>query len=279
MSQRKVVSALLKSTRPLIFGMIHVPALPGTPCHKLPMNAILKNVRQEAELYSRNNLDGIIVENMHDIPYMKPPANPEIISAMTLACSEVVNVKEKFNTNIFLGIQVLAAANKEALAIAHVTGMDFVRAEGFVYSHVADEGWIDACAGALLRFRSNINADNIAVFTDIKKKHSSHSVTNDLSIQEMAKDAQFNCVDGVIVTGSATGCAANPEELKQVSSLSNLPVLIGSGINSSNAKNYKKANGFIVGSEFKVDGNWKNPLDENRIKKFMRTIKQLDRFN
>lgn len=26
------------------------------------------------------------------------------------------------------------------------------RVEGFVFSHVADEGWIDSCAGELLRY-------------------------------------------------------------------------------------------------------------------------------
>jgi len=55
--------------------------------------------------------------------------------------------------------------------VAHATGADFIRAEGFVFSHVADEGWIDACAGELLRYRRAIGANNIMAFTDVKKKH------------------------------------------------------------------------------------------------------------
>ena len=46
-----------------------------------------------------------------------------------------------------------------------------MRAEGFVFSHVGDEGWMDSCAGDLLRYRRIIAADNVLVFTDIKKKH------------------------------------------------------------------------------------------------------------
>ena len=46
-----------------------------------------------------------------------------------------------------------------------------MRVEGFVFSHVADEGWIDACSGELMRYRRSIGANNVLVFTDIKKKH------------------------------------------------------------------------------------------------------------
>lgn len=52
-----------------------------------------------------------------------------------------------------------------------VKGLDFIRAEGFVFSHVADEGFLDACAGDLLRYRKQIGADHVQIFTDIKKKH------------------------------------------------------------------------------------------------------------
>ena len=65
----------------------------------------------------------------------------------------------------------LLAANKEALSIAHSSGANFIRVEGYVYSHIGDEGWIDSCAGQLLRHRKLIGADNVLIWSDIKKKH------------------------------------------------------------------------------------------------------------
>lgn len=65
----------------------------------------------------------------------------------------------------------IAGANKEALAVAMATGGSFIRSEGFVFSHVADEGWMDSCAGELLRYRRSIGAEDVAILTDIKKKH------------------------------------------------------------------------------------------------------------
>ncbi len=64
-----------------------------------------------------------------------------------------------------------AGANKEALAVAMASGADFIRVEGFVFSHIGDEGWVDSCAGQLLRYRKTIGAENIMVWTDVKKKH------------------------------------------------------------------------------------------------------------
>lgn len=51
------------------------------------------------------------------------------------------------------------------------SNLQFVRCEGFVFSHVADEGIIDGSAGELLRYRKFIDAEDIQIFTDIKKKH------------------------------------------------------------------------------------------------------------
>lgn len=100
-----------------------------------------------------------------------------------------------------LGIQILACGNKQALAVAKACQLQFIRAEGFVFGHVADEGYTDACAGDLLRYRKQIEADNILVFTDLKKKHSSHAITQDVSLLETAKASEFFLTDGIIITG------------------------------------------------------------------------------
>ena len=138
-------------------------------------------------------------------------------------------------------LQILAAANREALAVAAASGLQFIRAEGFVFSHVADEGWMDACAGPLLRYRKSIGMEEkVAVVCDIKKKHSAHAVTGDVDIVETAKAARFFRSDGVIVTGASTGHEASPGELQAVlAGVPDLPVLVGSGVSAANLKSYR----------------------------------------
>lgn len=67
--------------------------------------------------------------------------------------------------------QIFAAGNEEAMAVAQASNCDFIRVEGFVFGHVADEGYIESCAGSLLRYRSRLRSNRVLIFTDIKKKH------------------------------------------------------------------------------------------------------------
>uniref|UniRef100_A0A672MQS1 Zgc:162297 n=1 Tax=Sinocyclocheilus grahami TaxID=75366 RepID=A0A672MQS1_SINGR len=155
-----------------------------------------------------------------------------------------------------LGVQILSAANHSVLAVALASGLDFIRAEGFVSSHVADEGLLNACAGELLRYHRRIGAEHLQIFTDIKKKHSAHALTSDVSIAKTAQAAEFFLSDGVIVTGSATGAQADPEELREVTQSVRIPVLIGSGVTHDNVEHYLQASAMI-----KKGGYWANGVD------------------
>ena len=170
---------------------------------------------------------------------------------------------------------MLAGGNREALAVAQAAQLQFVRAEGFVFSHVADEGWLDGCAGPLLRYRSNISAGEVRVLCDIKKKHSAHSVTADVSIAETARAAGFFRADGVIVTGGSTGQPADTTDLQDVmTAVPGLPVLLGSGVRADNLRTYHRATACIIGSEFKREGRWENDLDPERIGSVMHEAKR-----
>jgi len=251
--------------------MLHVPALPGTPHAASSLPEILQSVRREAEILLESGVDGLLIENMHDRPYLRAEVGPEVVSAMTAVACAVRGM-----TDLPCGVQVLAGANREALAVALGAGLDFIRAEGFVFAHVADEGIIEGCAGRLLRDRKAWGADHIRIFADIKKKHSSHAITADVSIAETAKAAEFFCADGVIVTGPATGEAVNIEELAAVRQATNLPVLIGSGATVDNAAEiFPHADAIIVGSFIKQGGRWEAPLDPQRIRAFVTKIASL----
>jgi membrane complex biogenesis BtpA family protein len=254
-----------------VVGMIHVDALPGTPKYKGDVENIINSALKEAMIYKNYGVDAIAIENMHDVPYLKREVGPEIVSLMGIIGREV-----KKASQLPCGIQILAGANKEAMAAAHSAGMDFIRSEGFVFAHVADEGIMESDAGELLRYRKQIGAEDILIFTDIKKKHSSHSITLDVDIIETAKAAEFFLSDGVILTGTSTGKEADIDELKKVMGAVIIPVIIGSGITADNIeKYYPAADAFIIGSYFKQGGDWKNKVDADRVKALMNKINKL----
>ncbi len=256
-----------------LIGMVHVPALPGTPAQRLSMSEIIEKSVAEARMIEEAGFDAVMLENMHDVPYMNRRVGPEITAAMTAIACEVAKTLK-----IPCGIQILAGAGKESIAVALAAGLSFIRVEGFVFSHVADEGLMNACAGELLRYRKAIGAEGIAVFADIKKKHSSHAITADVDIVETAKAARFFLADGVIVTGAATGETANAVEIDAVAKAVDIPVLVGSGITADNLQEYwEYADGFIIGSWLKENGYWENPLDHDRLTRMRDTADRLKR--
>ena len=260
----------LGSPRPLI-GMLHVGALPGTPSAQTPLEAIVEQAIADARIYRDEGFTALAIENMHDRPYLRGAVGPEIVAAMSIVAREV-----RRDVTLPLGIQILAGANREALAAAHASGADFVRVEGFVYAHVADEGVIESCAGELLRYRRLIGADRVLVLADIKKKHSAHAITADVSIVETAKAAEMFLADGLIVSGPATGVAASPAEVRAVADGVRLPVLVGSGLSADNLSQFAHATGFIVGSSVKRDGHWDQPLDRANVRAIVRAWSALE---
>jgi hypothetical protein len=120
-----------------------------------------------------------------------------------------------------------------------------------------------------------LETEDIAIFTDIKKKHSAHNITSDVSLAETAKAAEFFLTDGVIISGSSTGKAVDSRELTTLNQIS-IPILIGSGLTAQNISQYwNLAQGFIVGSYFKKDGFWQNRIDKQRLQKFMEQVEKL----
>lgn len=248
-----------------LITVIHVQALPGTPRHRFSPDQIIDHAVKEAEIFAQAGVDEIIIENMHDRPYLNRQIGPEVIAMMTR-----VGLAVKAVAPLPIGIQILAGANQASLAVAQAAGLDYIRAEGFVFGHVADEGFIQSDAAALLRYRKQIGAEHIKILTDIKKKHSAHAITADVDLEETAHAAEFFLSDGLIVTGAATGQPASLEEVQAVKQSVKLPVYVGSGINDQNIKAFGAvADGLIVGSYLKKDGYWENEVDPERVKRLI----------
>ena len=267
----RTLTSLFGAPRALV-GMVHLPALPGTPRGRLPVAVIAEQAVREARAYAATGFHAVMIENMHDRPYLNRAASPEVVAAMAVAGRDIRRA-----VKLPLGIQVLAGANREALAVAHACGAAFVRVEGFVFAHVADEGLIESDAGELLRYRRAIGAEGVRVFADVKKKHAAHALTADVDLAETARAAQFFLADGVVVTGPATGRAADPKEVRSVRGAVEIPLFVGSGVTSDNIGGYEEADGFIVGSSVKRGGRWTAPPDPRRLAALVRAFERQPR--
>jgi len=248
--------------------MVHIGATPGTPRAELPVSELVTRAADEARKLKDAGFDAVIVENMHDAPYIHgSDLGPEQTATMTLVAAAV---REIFPGP--MGVQILSGGNREALAVSHAVGAGFIRCENFVFSHVADEGLLaKAEAGLLLRYRRHIGAEGVAVFADIKKKHASHAITADVSIEEAVEAAQFFGVDAVIITGSSTGKPADLADLQAARNAASVPVIVGSGVIPESVPSLlDHADALIVGSSIKKDGDWFNYIDPQRAEAIVR---------
>ena len=253
-----------EETKPVV-GMIHVGALPGTPGQRQSLTELVETACAEARLYRDAGVNCLMLENMHDVPYLRGGVGPEIVAAMTVLAREV-----RREVALPMGIQILAAADLEALAVAHAAGLDFIRTECFCFAHVADEGLMQSNAAKLLRYRRTIGATGVQVWADIKKKHASHALTADLTIGDVAEAAEFMGAETIIVTGTSTGRPPQAWEVAEARDHCQLPVFVGSGVGVKNAEELLLvSDGVIVGSYFKRDGYWANEIDPERMREFV----------
>jgi membrane complex biogenesis BtpA family protein len=252
-------------------AMIAVLPLPGSPRYAGDDDQILAQALSDLEHYKQAGADAIVLENSHDLPYVKPPLPKPAIDLMKRIAREV---RARFQGRI--GIQMLEAANDTALEIAHEARLDFLRVEGYVFAHVGGAGIIEGCAGRLLRKRAELGCEHIKVFADVKKKHCSHALTADLDILDEVKQAEFFLVEGIIVTGARTTEPPKIAEIRRVRKQAGVPVVIGSGMTSQNIRYYfPLADGFIVGSEFKQEGHWSRAVVAKRVERFMAAHQRL----
>src|SRR3954469_703399 len=237
--------------------MIAVLPLPGSPRHSGDDDPIVKQALSDLQHYIKAGVEAIVLENSHDLPYVKPPLPRRAIEVMTRVARAI---RREFDGPI--GLQMLEAANLTALEIAAAADLDFLRVEAYVFAHVGGAGIIEGCAGQLLRRRKELKADHIRIFGDVKKKHCSHALTGDLGILDEVKQAEFFLVDGVIVTGARTTEPPDLAELRRVKKGARVPVIIGSGLTPENIKTYfDLADGFIVGSTFREKGQFLGKLE------------------
>jgi uncharacterized protein len=256
-----------------IIGVVHCPPLPGTPRHDgESFRQTVDVALADAAAYAKGGVDGLIIENHGDIPFLKPDEiGPEISAALAVIADRVAQ-----RVNLPLGINVLANGAISALAVAKASGARFVRVNQWANAYVANEGLVEGEAARALRYRKVIGAKDVAIFADAHVKHGAHAIVADRSVPELVRDVEFFDADAVIATGQRTGDAATSEEIGTVRSGTSLPVLVGSGVSAENVDTMLPlVDGVIVASSLKEGGVWWNRVDEARLTAFMHKVQAI----
>jgi len=255
-----------------IIGMVHLWPLPGAPGYTgYGMDFIIERALEDAHALVEGGVDGLIVENMWDLPYFTgADVPPEEMTAQAVVARKVVEA-----VDVPVGINVVHNGGVVTLAIAVAAGARFIRVCLLTGARVWDTGEFDhGCAARLLRKRKELGAEHIKILADVDKKHSVPFPGIDLATH--IEWTEFYLADALIVSGKMTGSAPEVEKVKRARELAHRPILIGSGATRENIAEFLKyADGAIVGTTFKVDGVAENPVDVERVKRFMEVVRRV----
>jgi len=247
-----------------VIAMVHLGALPGTPLHDAAdgLDGLVQGARADLQALQAAGVDAVMFGNENDRPY-----EFDVDTACTATMAYVIG-RLRGEIEVPFGVNVLWDP-QSSIALAAATGAQFVR-EIFTGTYASDMGPWTPDAGAALRYRKRLGADDVAMLYNVSAEFADS--LDRRALPDRARSAVFSSIpDAVLVSGQITGEAARFEDLEAVKEvLPDTPVLANTGVKHATiADVLRVADGCIVGSSLKVDGNTWNPVDPARAADFM----------
>ncbi len=253
--------------RRLAIGMVHTLASPATPKYDRAggVRRIVNQAVEEARRLHEAGFHALLFCNEYDMPY-QTRLDASAISVMTETIAAVrAKVDMPFGVNMLLDPMA-------SIAIAQATGGRFVR--GFLSgTYVGDLGFYTPDGAAILRLRAALGAEHVRILCNVTAGFSMN--LDQRPVEEIAAGAVFiGLADSVVVGGPAAGREADIAAIESVARrVPTTPVTIGTGLTAENiVRLARTAEGFIVGTSIKVDGNTLNTIDAKRAAAFMKVF-------
>ncbi|MEO8668871.1 MAG: BtpA/SgcQ family protein [Bauldia sp.] len=252
-----------------VIAMVHLGALPGSPLHdaETGVEGILAGARKDLLALQAAGFDAVMFGNENDRPY-----EFKVDAASTATMAYVIG-RLKPEIAVPFGVNVLWDP-MSTMALAAAAGAHFAR-EIMTGTYASDMGPWKPDAGAAVRYRDRLGRADLALLYNVSAEFAWS--LDRRSLADRARSAVFSSIpDAILVSGAITGEAAAMSDLEAVKAvLPTTPVLANTGVKHETVADVLKvADGCIVGSSLKVDGNTWNAVDPARAAEFMRIVRQ-----
>jgi membrane complex biogenesis BtpA family protein len=260
------LSSIFGVEKPLI-AMCHLQGLPGRPRYDAA-----GGVARIAELAARElcalqdgGVDAVMFCNENDLPYST------VVSVEVAATMAAVIGRLHSEIRVPFGVNLLWDA-KASLAVACATGASFVR-EVFTGVFESDMGLLAPDFGELAAYRHALGADAVAILANITPEFS-RSVSG-RPVADRAAGAAYMGVDGLLISGAAAGLGASLSEIEEAKAAApHTPVLANTGVNHDTVEEvFRVADGAVVGTSLKVDGDTWKPVEPGRVTAMMDKVR------
>jgi len=253
---------------PALIGVVHLPALPGSPLASMSLQQVLDHACTDAEALMAGGAAGLIVENLGDRPYAAQTVDAATVALMT----RIAAALRRIVGDGVLGVNVLRNDPIAAMSVAAAVDADFIRVNVHTGAMVTDQGVITGRARETVALRRRLDA-HVRIAADVAVKHASPLGTLDL-VQTSRDTALRACADAVLVTGSGTGQPIDPQRLDTVrSAIPTCPVWAASGVTPETAPALIGViDAAVVGTWLHRDADLQAPLDADRVSRMRDTL-------
>lgn len=251
-----------------VIAMVHLGALPGTPLHDAGrgVDGIIADARDDLRALQAAGVDAVMFGNENDRPY-----ELKVDTASTATMAYVIG-RLRDEITVPFGVNVLWDP-MASVALAAATGAAFLR-EIFTGTYASDMGIWAPDAGQAQRYRARLGNTDCALLYNVSAEFAGS--LDPRSLPDRARSAVFSSIpDAVLVSGAITGEAAEMVDLEAVKRvLPKTPVLANTGVKHATVADVLRvADGCIVGSALKVDGDTWAKVDPDRAKDFMDRVR------
>ena len=260
------INNLFHTERPII-GLLHLRALPGDPffppCGTI--DEVIEAAKADLIALQEGGVDGVLITNEVSLPYEKK------VSPVTIASIAMVvgALRELFT--VPYGVEAIYDGDA-TIEVCAATGASFTRCM-FTGAWAGDLGIIDRDVARTLRLKRALGLHDLRLFYFVTSEGEVY--LNDRTVTEITQSLVFNCrPDCLVVGGSAAGQNPGAQMLRDVAAVAKgTPVVCGTGCKESNVEEILEAgNGAFVGTTFKMEGKFENPVDVERVRAFMKRV-------
>jgi membrane complex biogenesis BtpA family protein len=252
-----------------IIAMCHLQALPGDPYYDAigGMTKVIELARQDLMHLQDGGVDAVMFSNEFSLPYLTT-----VKTATTAAMARIIG-ELKQDIHIPFGVNVLWDPIA-SIDLAAATGAIFIR-EIMTGVYASDFGLWNTQVGTTVRHKMSLTPNLKMLFNIVPE---AAVYLGQRNMVDIAKSTVFNNrPDALCVSGLTAGAETDTQVLSAVKkAVPDTMVLCNTGCRIDNIdRQLAVADGAVVGSTFKIDGEFSNLVDPARVKAFMQKVKSV----
>lgn len=251
-----------------IIAMLHLDALPGDPAfrHGDTMEKVVAHAKADLAALQAGGVDGVLISNEFSLPYERH------MSFVTPAAMARVIGELKQDIHVPFGVDCISDG-LATIELAAAVSADFVRGT-FCGCYVGDGGLYNNDFSQLLRRKAALHLDGLRMFYFLNPESDRNLDTRPLP--DIAKSLVFKAApDAFCISANAAGEDVNAQLMSSVREVihTDTAIVCNTGCRADTiAAKLASADAAIVGTTFKRNGNFRERVDQERVRQFMEVV-------